>query len=108
MFDHSRRRFVQGVAGSSLMLAGGYRLAWAGPPGAAAASRQLAVTRDQRSLLRGTDFHLEIGARQVNFTGAVRQATVVNGQLRAPLLYWREGDTVSIHVTNRLTAPTSI
>jgi FtsP/CotA-like multicopper oxidase with cupredoxin domain len=33
---------------------------------------------------------------------------VVNGHLPAPLLRWRQGDTVTIRVTNRLTAPTSI
>jgi CopA family copper-resistance protein len=44
----------------------------------------------------------------VNFTGASRNATVVNGQLPAPLLCWRQGDTVTLRVTNRLPAPTSI
>jgi FtsP/CotA-like multicopper oxidase with cupredoxin domain len=44
----------------------------------------------------------------MNFTGASRPATVVNGQLPAPLLYWRQGDTVTLRVTNRLPAPTSI
>ncbi len=60
------------------------------------------------SVLRGTDFQLEIGERLVNFTGLTRRATVVNGQLPAPLLHWREGDTVTLRVTNRLAVPTSI
>src|SRR5690348_8351093 len=85
-FTLSRRRFVQGVAGGALLLAGGRQLARAAT----------------------TEFHLEIGTRQVNFTGSSRLATVVNGQLPAPLLYWRQGDSVTIHVTNRLPAPTSI
>ncbi|HWM65373.1 MAG TPA: copper resistance system multicopper oxidase [Steroidobacteraceae bacterium] len=59
-------------------------------------------------VLSGTDFRLEVGASQVNFTGVSRHATVVNGQLPAPLLRWRQGDTVTIRVTNRLPAPTSI
>jgi FtsP/CotA-like multicopper oxidase with cupredoxin domain len=59
-------------------------------------------------VLSGTDFHLEVGATEVNFTGVARRATVVNGQLPAPLLRWRQGDTVTIRVTNRLAAPTSI
>jgi FtsP/CotA-like multicopper oxidase with cupredoxin domain len=58
--------------------------------------------------LSGTDFQLDVGATQVNFTGVPRYATVVNGQLPAPLLRWRQGDTVTIRVTNRLPAPTSI
>ncbi len=58
--------------------------------------------------LRGTEFHLEIGETPVNFTGAARIATTVNGQLPAPLLRWREGDTVTLHVTNRLREQTSI
>jgi CopA family copper-resistance protein len=98
----SRRRFVQGLAGGALVLVGGRQLGW----GAAVAS-----PGDQNygdTVLSGTDFQLEIGARQVNFTGVPRSATVVNGHLPAPLLRWRQGDTVTIRVTNRLTAPTSI
>ncbi len=58
--------------------------------------------------LSGTDFHLQIGAREVSFTGRRRTATAVNGQIPAPLLRWREGDTVTLRVTNRLPVPTSI
>ena len=54
------------------------------------------------------EFHLEIGETPVNFTGAARIATTVNGQVPAPLLRWREGDTVTLHVTNRLREQTSI
>jgi CopA family copper-resistance protein len=58
--------------------------------------------------LSGTDFALTIGALPVNFTGRARQATVVNGQLPAPVLRWREGDLVTLRVTNHLPEPTSI
>ena len=44
----------------------------------------------------------------VNITGAVRMATLVNGSLPGPVLRWREGDTVTMRVTNRLATPTSI
>src|SRR5690348_9412133 len=98
MSSLSRRQFVQGVTGGALLAAGG-RLAWG----------VVSATADEHpSVLRGTEFHLEIGTREVNFTGKARSATVVNGQLPAPLLCWRQGDTVAIHVTNRLRAPTSI
>ena len=61
-----------------------------------------------RTVLSGTQFDLEIGEMPVNFTGSKRIATVVNGQLPAPLLRWREGDLVTIRVTNKLAEPTSI
>lgn len=93
----TRRRFVQGLAaGGALAALGGWRHASA-QSGAAAAAE-----------LRGTEFHLEIGETPVNFTGAARVATTVNGRLPAPLLRWREGDTVTLHVTNRLREQTSI
>lgn len=100
---YSRRRFVQGLAGGTLAFAGlsGTRqYGW----GATVAGDPLA----RQSVLRGTEFHLEVGTREVNFTGQSRSATVINGQLPAPLLCWRQGDTVTIRVTNRLPEPTSI
>lgn len=91
----SRRRFVHGLAaGGALAALGGWRSALASPP--------------PPQELRGTEFHLDIGETPVNFTGAARIATTVNGQLPAPLLRWREGDAVTLHVTNRLREQTSI
>jgi len=58
--------------------------------------------------LRGTDFDLTIGEQVVNFTGATRIATTVNGSLPAPILRWREGDTVTLRVTNLLPETSSI
>jgi CopA family copper-resistance protein len=60
------------------------------------------------STLSGTEFDLSIGAIPVNFTGRTHAATAVNGQVPAPLLRWREGDTVTLRVTNRLPVPSSI
>ena len=74
---------------------GGRHLGWAQPA-------------DPNAVLSGTEFNLEISAREVNFTGTQRTATVVNGQLPAPLLRWREGDLVTLRVSNRLSVPTSI
>jgi FtsP/CotA-like multicopper oxidase with cupredoxin domain len=59
-------------------------------------------------ILSGTEFHLIIAQTQVNFTGEPRFATTVNGSIPAPTLYWREGDTVTIHVTNQLNETSSI
>jgi CopA family copper-resistance protein len=58
--------------------------------------------------LRGTDFNLTIGEQAVNFTGAPRIATTVNGSLPAPILRWREGDTITLRVTNLLPETSSI
>lgn len=59
-------------------------------------------------VLSGTQFDLGIGALAVDFTGRKQIATVVNGQLPAPLLRWREGDTVTLRVRNLLPVPASI
>jgi CopA family copper-resistance protein len=89
---HSRRRFVQGLAAGGALIALPGRALFAAAP----------------AVLSGTQFDLEIAELPVNFTGATRLATVVNGQLPAPQLRWREGDTVTIRVTNRLRERTSI
>ena len=59
-------------------------------------------------LLSGTEFQLEIAAAPINITGRQRTATAVNGSVPAPILSWREGDTVTLAVTNRLSEPSSI
>ncbi|MEZ5462310.1 copper resistance system multicopper oxidase [Dokdonella sp.] len=94
----SRRRFLQGLAagGAIAGLGLGNGFAWA-----------LDSHRDAQSL-SGTRFDLGIGESPVNFTGAVRTATTVNGSVPAPLLRWREGDTVTLRVTNRLNVDSSI
>jgi CopA family copper-resistance protein len=62
----------------------------------------------QAEVLAGTEFNLTIAETPVNFTGAPRMATTVNGSIPAPTLRWREGDTVTLHITNHLTEETSI
>lgn len=58
--------------------------------------------------LSGTYFDLSIGETPSGVTGAHRSATTVNGSIPAPTLRWREGDTVTLRVTNRLRVATSI
>lgn len=89
-----RRRFLQGL-GAAAGLAG-------------LSPRLLFAQESDRGALRGTEFDLVIGPTPVNYTGADRIATAVNGQVPAPTLYWNEGDTVTIRVTNRLPAVSSI
>jgi CopA family copper-resistance protein len=59
-------------------------------------------------VLSGTEFDLVIDESPVNFTGKATTATTINGSLPGPTLRWREGDTVTIRVTNRLQEHTSI
>src|SRR6516164_1965071 len=91
----SRRQFVQGVAGSAVLLS-----PWRGVSCAAAEAA--------RSVLVGPDFDLTIGETSVNYTGRRRTATCVNGQVPAPLLRMRQGDMVTIRVTNRLPVRSAI
>jgi CopA family copper-resistance protein len=58
--------------------------------------------------LTGNHFELVVDEMPVNFNGRAATATAVNGSIPGPLLKWREGDTVTIAVTNRLKEPTSI
>ncbi|MGH8189675.1 MAG: copper resistance system multicopper oxidase, partial [Steroidobacteraceae bacterium] len=43
-----------------------------------------------------------------NYTGAPRMAVALNGQVPAPTLRFREGDTVTLRVTNRLPTTSSL
>jgi CopA family copper-resistance protein len=93
----SRRRFVQGLAFGGAVAGLGLwpKAVWAlKSPG-------------QPSVLSGTEFDLTIGETPMNFTGRTRTAITVNGSLPAPILRWREGDTVNLFVSNAL-PPNSI
>jgi FtsP/CotA-like multicopper oxidase with cupredoxin domain len=94
----SRRRFVQGLMLGGVAAGLGMRAGTSMAQAASAAPREL----------RGTQFDLSIAELPVDFTGRKRIATVVNGQLPAPLLRWRQGDTVTLRVTNRLRVSSSI
>ncbi|HEX8782782.1 MAG TPA: multicopper oxidase domain-containing protein, partial [Steroidobacteraceae bacterium] len=91
----SRRGFVQGMAGAGVLLA-------------SQRAGCLAPIEYDRAVLTGPDFDLTIGELAVNYTGRNRTATAVNGQVPAPLLRMREGEAVTIRVTNRLRVRTSI
>ena len=93
-----RRRFVQGLAAAGVWGV----LPLALKPGLALAGNV------QPAVLSGTEFVLDIASTPVNFTGMPRPATTVNGQIPAPLLRWREGDRITLRVTNRMAVPSSI
>ncbi|WP_192558539.1 copper resistance system multicopper oxidase [Pseudomonas allokribbensis] len=94
----TRRTFVKGLAAGGLL--GGLGL-WRTPVWALNSPGQV-------NELSGTDFELFIGETPVNFTGQPRTAMTINGGVPGPLLRWREGDTVTLRVRNRLKADTSI
>jgi CopA family copper-resistance protein len=100
----SRRRFVTGIAAGSAMA--GFGLS---------SGLSLANTLGDKSLkrspsetLRGNSFDLNIGYQAVNMTGKKRIATTVNGSLPAPILRWKEGETVTLRVKNNLSNDSSI
>ncbi len=97
LFD--RRVFVKGMAAGSALLGLGL-----------SPSRLQAGENSQSAppLLRGNRFKLTIAPQKVNFTGRQRFATAVNGSVPGPILRWKEGDRVSIDVTNMLAESSSI
>lgn len=100
----SRRLFVQGVAAGGVVA--GLAATGLSPRAFAAAGPGL-VGAPQ--VLSSQDVQLNIGESLANFTGRTRPAITVNGSLPAPILRWREGQTVSIRVANTLQGhPTSI
>lgn len=59
-------------------------------------------------LLQGTEFALDIGPAPFTVEGRSAVAAAVNGMVPAPILRWRDGDTVTLNVTNRHSEPSSI
>lgn len=97
----ARRRFVRGL------VAGGVMIGLS--PWLRAAAQGLSDTRTGAApVLSGTNIDLVVAESPVNFTGKPRMATTINGSIPAPTLKLREGDTVTIRVTNRLREATSI
>jgi CopA family copper-resistance protein len=56
----------------------------------------------------GTAFDLEIAEFPVRINGKTGKAVGINGQLPGPLLRFREGETVTLNVTNKLQEDTSV
>ena len=100
-----RRRFVTGVAaGAALMGA---------PAGASASTPRVNLginpgINATPQTLRGNQFDLHVNYLPVNFTGRERTAVATNGSVPGPILRWKEGETVTLNVTNHLAHDTSI
>jgi|TARA_R110001599_G_scaffold200428_3_gene397151 CopA family copper-resistance protein len=95
----SRRRFVQGLAAGGVLASAPVWL-------------QAAITSNtdlgSAPVLSGREIDLVIAETPVNFTGVTRMATTINGSIPSPTLRLREGDEVTIRVTNRLSISSSI
>jgi CopA family copper-resistance protein len=96
----SRRTFVKGLGTAGIGISAAV---WGVPASAQAGNPAAAWTE-----IAGADFELRIGDTPVNFTGKPRVAFTVNGSVPAPTLRWKEGDTVSLRVTNTLDEDASI
>lgn len=95
----SRRTFVKGLAlgGAAASLGWLREPAWAQTP-----------ARAEQAVLAGTSFDLRIGESPIDITGRARTALTINGTMPGPVLRWKEGDTVTMRVTNALDDDTSI
>jgi CopA family copper-resistance protein len=95
----SRRTFVKGIAiGGAAATLGVWRTsasAQGNPPTA-------------WTSLAGPEFDLRIGETPMNFTGSPKVAFTVNGSVPAPTLRWREGDAITLRVSNTLDEDASI
>ena len=96
--NQSRRTFVKSLAAGSAVAGLGL---WQQPVWAL-------TSPGQPTVLSGTEFDLTIDSISVDFTGKRRTAMAINGSIPGPLLRWREGDTVTLRVRNRLPQDTSI
>ena len=94
----SRRTFVKSLAAGGAVAGLGL---WQQPVWAL-------TSPGQPTVLSGTEFDLTIDTMSVDFTGNRRTAMAINGSIPGPLLRWREGDTVTLRVRNRLPHDTSI
>ncbi len=94
----SRRTFVKSLAAGGAVAGLGL---WQQPVWAL-------TSAGQPTVLSGTEFELTIDCMTVDFTGKRRTAMAINGSIPGPLLRWREGDTVTLRVRNRLPHDTSI
>ncbi len=94
----SRRTFVKSLAAGGAVAGLGL---WRQPVWAL-------TNPGQPTVLSGSQFDLTIDSMEVNFSGKRRTAMAINGSIPGPLLRWREGDTVTLRVRNRLPHDTSI
>ena len=92
----SRRQFVKGLAASGLVA------------GLAPEALFAAPTVSAAPLLQGNTFDLTLRETPINLTGRRRMATTINGSLPGPTLRMKEGERITIRVTNKMSVTSSI
>ncbi len=96
----NRRHFLRQTAAATASL------------GLAAALPSWARSADQGNLgipaLSGTEFDLRIGRFPVRINGRTGKAIGVNGSIPSPLIRFREGEEITLRVTNTLKQSTSL
>jgi len=97
--DLNRRRFVQGLSSGGVLASLGLM-----------SSNVLAAKQVMQEVpvLDGPVFDMTIEEVMVNFTGQTSVATAINGSIPAPTLRMREGDDITIRVTNKMAVSSSI
>lgn len=94
----SRRVFVKGLAVASVLASTRINLN----------AKEVQKEFEKGDILSGKVFNLSIGYSAVDITGTPTIATTINGKLHAPTLIWKEGDDITINVTNNLREDSSI
>jgi CopA family copper-resistance protein len=94
----TRRQFVQGIAVSSIAASSILDLS----------AQETNLSFNKSTILTGDEFFLNIASTPVNITGTPAMATTVNSLISGPTLRLKEGQDVTIHVTNHLNEDTSI
>ncbi len=97
----SRRRFVTGLAAGTALMGLGLNAT-------AKSAESMQRILSSAPVLKGTRFDLTYSESKINLTGNERIATAINGSVPAPTLRWKEGDTVTLNVTNNMAYDTSI
>ena len=97
----SRRFFLQGSAltGLSSLLSASLLPAWA---------RSASDGNTGLSKATATEFNLSVGRFPVRIDGRAGEAVGINGTLPAPLIRFREGEEITLNVTNTLDEDTSV
>src|SRR5260370_9869587 len=92
----TRRRFVRDVAAAGALSLAPWPL------------RTVLAAPRRAPVLSGTEFARPTEPVRLTIEGSQATAPGVNGKVPAPILRWREGDTLTLAVTNRLSEPSSI
>ncbi len=100
----SRRGFLKGSLLSTALITTGVLFSSKLKADESLKLKNVAKTKE----LEGNIFYLNIGKSIVNFSGSPAIATTVNNMYPAPTLIWREGEEVTIYVTNNLNEDTSL